>query len=300
MEKEQNHFNNPIVIILLVALIVLGGYVIFFKNQNNTQPTQDNQNSQQVIDNSKNSQLNTSQEQPQQSDIAKTAKSMTDIVQEWRNSTAFIDCTFGNLPNNNLQDIWGSGLLVMLNSTPTVITNRHVVDNGKNNLDYCDIKFPGTIYSIGYMVNAQDQAISYSANGNDVAFITIPQVKVSFSQLNGIDSYSLNERSKTGSYACRNKLNIGDPVLIIGYPVYGSVSSLNFSSENIEVTATEGIVSGMDGVYYTTSAKVDHGNSGGLAIDEKNDCYFGIPTWDVSGGFESLGRILPASTFLHY
>ena len=236
-----------------------------------------------------------------------TTKSLSDIVEEWRESTAYVDCTFGNLPNNNYEEQWGSGLLVLLNSIPTVITNRHVVDNGKNDLDYCDIKFPETINAVGYQIyqngqqiDKQDgaQDISYDSNGNDVAYLTMPQSQISVSKFKDWDNYSLDQRSKSGSFNCTNKLNIGDPIVILGYPIYGSVSDSNYYSGAIEVTATEGIISGMDGVFYTTSAKIEHGNSGGLAIDETNDCYFGIPTWNESGSFESLGRILPSSVFL--
>jgi hypothetical protein len=74
----------------------------------------------------------------------------------------------------------------------------------------------------------------------------------------------------------------------LGYPTIGSSGS---------ITVTEGIVSGIEGDYYVTSAKIDHGNSGGVAILTKDDCYLGIPTFvKNNGGFESLGRILK-STF---
>lgn len=225
-------------------------------------------------------------------------KSLADITQEWRGSTAYVDCTFGTLQGGNYERISGSGLLVFLNSTPTVITNRHVVDNRHNDLGYCDLKFPDTISPVGYEVLPEN--IANASNGNDVAYLAMPQAQLSISKEKNWDRYSLVERSKSGAFACRGNMSIGDSVLVIGYPVYGSVSNSNYYEQNIEVTATEGIISGIDGIYYTTSAKVDSGNSGGLVIDEAKDCYAGVPTWDEAGTFESLGRILPVSTFLHY
>ena len=59
-----------------------------------------------------------------------------------------------------------------------------------------------------------------------------------------------------------------------------------------DVTATEGIISGFDGDYYITSAKVEHGNSGGAAILVKESCELGIPTFVQTGSIESLARIL--------
>lgn len=72
--------------------------------------------------------------------------------------------------------------------------------------------------------------------------------------------------------------------MVLGYPSYGT--------DYLEITAIEGIVSGYDGEYYTTSAKIEQGNSGGVAISQKGNCYLGIPTAVKLGVFESLGRIL--------
>jgi hypothetical protein len=163
----------------------------------------------------------------------------------------------------------------------------------------CWIKFPDQTGTSTYAINGHD--ITYDSNGYDVAYLDLSMY--SQQDIHAKEGIApISERARSDSYLCKNNPNVGDHILILGYPVYGTPISWErfFSSNPIEVTATEGIVSGMDGIYYTTSAKIDHGNSGGLAIDEANDCYFGIPTWDVSGGFESLGRILPASIFLHY
>lgn len=57
-------------------------------------------------------------------------------------------------------------------------------------------------------------------------------------------------------------------------------------------TVTEGIVSGIvPGPIYKTNAAIDHGNSGGIAILNKNDCSLGIPTLGVSGLTAGIGYI---------
>jgi len=43
-----------------------------------------------------------------------------------------------------------------------------------------------------------------------------------------------------------------------------------------------------DGNYYVTSAKIDHGNSGGTAILVNNDCYIGIPSASVVGSVDMV------------
>ncbi|KKR76010.1 MAG: hypothetical protein UU20_C0036G0011, partial [Parcubacteria group bacterium GW2011_GWE2_40_8] len=44
--------------------------------------------------------------------------------------------------------------------------------------------------------------------------------------------------------------------------------------------------------YYVTSAKIEFGNSGGIAVSTKNNCILGIPTFVKAGQIETLGRVL--------
>ena len=82
---------------------------------------------------------------------------------------------------------------------------------------------------------------------------------------------------------CAENPQIGDEVVILGYPGVGSKDS---------VTATEGIISGFDGDFYITSAKIERGNSGGAAVHVEDNCLLGIPTLTIAGRVESLARIL--------
>lgn len=80
-------------------------------------------------------------------------------------------------------------------------------------------------------------------------------------------------------------IKIGHRVTVFGYPSFGGDS----------LTVTDGIVSGIEytayGAIYKTSAKIDKGNSGGLAIDNNSKCGIGIPTWATAGAFDGLGYI---------
>src|SRR3990167_10464536 len=84
---------------------------------------------------------------------------------------------------------------------------------------------------------------------------------------------------------CYN-VNIGDKLVILGYPTIGSQDT---------ITATEGIIAGIEQNYYVTSAKIEHGNSGGAAILLKDNCWLGIPSYGEVGSAETLGRILKSS-----
>jgi hypothetical protein len=58
---------------------------------------------------------------------------------------------------------------------------------------------------------------------------------------------------------------------------------------------TEGIISGKSKNGYFTTAKIDTGNSGGLAVAKEDGemCIVGIPTWVSVGELDSLGIIQP-------
>ena len=82
---------------------------------------------------------------------------------------------------------------------------------------------------------------------------------------------------------CVSDPSLGDELVILGYPSIGDQKN---------VTVTEGIIAGFDGNYFITSAKVEKGNSGGVAVSLKNNCYLGTPTFSRVGEIELLARIL--------
>ena len=79
---------------------------------------------------------------------------------------------------------------------------------------------------------------------------------------------------------------LGEIIRIYGYPM----TTLN---ENL--TVTEGVISNFDdsGLIFT-SAKIDYGNSGGVAIDS-NNCVIGVPSAIIipEGATQNLGIIIP-------
>lgn len=326
MENKQNHFNNPVVIILIVALLGLGGYVLF---SNKSEPSGTQNPSQQEIDNLKsevenlkNSKGTTNNSSPSTNSIIAKPKSLTDIVAEWRKSTAYVECYW---VNPNTRQVYlkqsGSGLLVMIgtNDVPTVVTNRHVVsDSQYGTASECDAVFPGDKYAFYSINNLYRPAYTdYTVPSNPLSIpanptngqISLDNTKdvafLSDFKKNNVDlvppTISLENRAVRGNFPCASEPNIGDPLVILGYPSYGSgAGTITSVFSHLEITATEGIISGKDSGYYTTSAKIEHGNSGGLAVDKTNNCYLGIPTAAFTGEIESLGRILPASYIFKY
>jgi hypothetical protein len=110
----------------------------------------------------------------------------------------------------------------------------------------------------------------------------VPKIDAGYFLISNPDSY-IQQIADNGNNVCNAQPKIGDSVIILGYPAIGSANS---------ITATDGIISGIESNYYVTSAKVEHGNSGGAAILKDKNCYVGIPSYAETGDIESLARIL--------
>ena len=166
-----------------------------------------------------------------------------------------------------------------------ILTNYHVVsdDNG-NVVSDCSIKLPND--PMTYTAYTSD--ISTTPDTADVAFVNIDEP----------DAY-LEGMTTQGRNDCTQIPNVGDEIVVLGYPGIGSPTNVTATADvlSANITATDGIISGYDGNYYVTSAKVAHGNSGGAAIDVADNCYLGIPTYVETDDAESLARILKWQAF---
>ncbi len=87
------------------------------------------------------------------------------------------------------------------------------------------------------------------------------------------------------------KQKLGDPVRIFGYPQ---------TSGGFYLTITDGVISSFsnEGVILT-SAKIDQGNSGGLAVDQKG-CMVGVPVAVSEGAYQNLGVIISTDLILEF
>ena len=213
--------------------------------------------------------------------IAKPAPpDLPHIVAQWTPRVVRILCT------TPAQYFTASGVLTRLSlpdrnlvGVPAIITNRHVIADPSNGAPYrnCVFQVTGTndVYDL-------DMSRAIASSTADFAYLLAEPAT------------STPEGAKTGMRACPARAaSLGDRVLILGYPTDGGTGQASTA-----ITASEGIISSLDGPYYVTDAKIDGGNSGGAAILEKEDCYLGIPTGVQKGAFTSLARILNASLFL--
>lgn len=208
--------------------------------------------------------------------VEKKPVGLSSIIKSWRPRVAYIECTFRYSDTGQIYDYSsGSGIALKLKNNDgiavtTIVTNRHVFsDENGYGPSKCFAKLP-------------DNDSIYEVNNNDIK-LGIGGIDWGYFHITNSDSYIKNLVSQDLNW-CQSRAEIGEPLIVLGYPSYGSDYS--------EITATEGIISGYDEKYYTTSAKIEQGNSGGVAILQKDNCYLGIPTAVKLGAFESLGRIL--------
>ena len=225
-----------------------------------------------------NTQQSQTQDHPQQQPLPQPQqKNLPSIIAKWSPAVAFITCSFSN------GDVdFGSGFLIK-NSVGQIeiITNKHVLtyDTPDNGATSCAVHIPGdgdnvyTAYNTGTVDN---NPIGVGVNNFDWGYIVITDGDAYF---NNIASENLP--------ICQQQEQTGDNVVVLGYPDY--------AGQFINPTATQGIISGYADPYYTTSAQIESGNSGGVAIDPDKNCYIGIPSAVQMGNYANLGRILNAN-----
>ncbi|MEK7607810.1 MAG: trypsin-like peptidase domain-containing protein [Patescibacteria group bacterium] len=198
---------------------------------------------------------------------------LSTIVKLWRPYIARISCTIDT--PKVIAETSGSALLSKTSKYPYahLITNKHVVFYDSYTAESCKVTFP----DLSGTINLSRDSISYPSKGGDIGIVDVS---------NKVGAIDLLAQNAVDRKIC-TAVSVGEKVVIIGYPGIGSKS---------DVTATEGIISGFDGDYYITSAKIEQGNSGGAAILIRgaDTCYLGIPTFVNVGKIEALARILSA------
>lgn len=203
--------------------------------------------------------------------------SKADIVRKWEAITVRLECSYENAAASFGSGLYfgpTSGVNFGAGNEYTILTNSHVLEEEDLIPTTCVVTWSNGVETVIDFTEQNEQTSRTSFfDGFDAAFITLREEEVLASRVDNTIQYNL----------CSISPQSGDEILVLGYPRIGSQES---------ITSTEGIISGYDGNFFITSAKISKGNSGGAAISVKNDCYFGIPTLVRADEVESLGRIL--------
>lgn len=190
----------------------------------------------------------------------------------------------------DLESIGQGGSGVMMNTEGLIYTNAHIFqDEFSSTIDLhpegCLVMIPNK--ETGYpeeIYKAQPKLYGEVSNTYDLATLQIYEV---FSDDEGPwGQYPKSFKTLSDEVCIDESLQLGEPMKIFGYPE---------ATGGITLTITEGVVSSFseDG-YVLTSAKVNYGNSGGLAVDARG-CFIGIASAFIEDSVENYGIIIPTN-----
>lgn len=207
------------------------------------------------------------------------------IIAEWEDRVARVTCNWTYSNDKVYKTNQASGVLVNFTDIGTsLITNKHAVFDGDYTARWCVIG----VYGKGSRIverSANKNPFLLSTN-QDWAYIKLGNEYNLPSNPKNTDYGYFDEITSKYLNICKNGASRGDEIVLLGYPGVGTQGG---------ITATRGIISGIEGDYYVTETKFDQGSSGGAVILVQDNCYLGIPTWASTGNIESFGRILKSS-----
>lgn len=281
MQNEEANKHNKKVLKIFFSILAIVVILIIYLDSSDNSNSGSGQTTSQSSENIK------PIEKPQSSNIQNNASKYEKVSE----SVVNILCPYANEPFSvDSKGTGGSGTI--MDDSGLVISNSHIIPQDKKNLNIsekgCFVILPdATSGSPKEIYIATPTVFNELSDKYDLAFLTIK------------DAYIDEDGQKYGTYPKKfpafddaglcndDQIKLGESVRILGYPV---------SSGGYNLTITDGIVSSFsDDGSVLTSAKIDQGNSGGLAIDE-NGCMVGIPSAVSQGEYNNLGVIIPTGT----
>lgn len=188
-------------------------------------------------------------------------------------------------PSIKLDEEASGGSGTIISDDGLILTNSHIIPQDEK---YIHVDETGCLVVLPDPITGQPDGV-YLAHP-----IVLPNISDNY-DLAYMNIYAAYYDTDKGEYAgiyprkfpafdtaTECSVRLGELVRIFGYPAISGGYSL---------TITDGIVSSFPGDdLIVTSAKISHGNSGGLAVD-KNGCMIGVPSLVSSDEAESLGII---------
>ena len=144
-KDSKNNFSHPAVIITILILVFIGGYFLITKNSNST-PANTPDPQQAEIDALKKTVEDLKNQKPQTviKEVPAKSTSIADIVKQWGPVIPIVACNFRDSNYQILETSYGSAILFKNNTKGTyaVVTNKHVITDGYNYANDCQIQFP--------------------------------------------------------------------------------------------------------------------------------------------------------------
>ncbi len=314
--KNKNGFIHiPILIAIIMGILVLGGGGYFgvkqyqsyqsekIAKEKDAQITAEMQRkalevAQQEIEKLKNeSEQSKNQQKAFEQKVNQVASKPKEIII----SSSDIAPLLGGMVNISCAGGEGSGTLWNLPTLGySVLTNQHVIEKPHYTIYdgyFCLASLEGGLYT---MSTQEKFAWNNLTDIDAVPLKKIDTTKFTVKPIKDLN-YKISSLNK-----CPTSMPLGSPVVMIGFPAFAG-SQTDLGSIKIDqsfLTVTNGIISahdtsvkepfgGLPYVNYFVSAKIDSGNSGGIAFSKNNNgmCVLGVPTWLTVGNYETQGLI---------
>ena len=221
------------------------------------------------------------------SNIPETAVVEKDSKEEIASSVVNIFCPS---TSSYVSSSGGSGII--LTDDGIILTNSHIIPQNKTTMlvdeTGCLVVLPDSVTGQPSEIYlAHPIVIPGISDDYDLAYMQIYEAYYDKEAGEYKGTYPRKFPAFDDTNRCKNEnVKLGEPVRIYGYPAISGGYSL---------TITDGVVSSFPGDgLIVTSAKISHGNSGGLAVD-KDGCMLGVPSLVSSDDSESLGVIYSMS-----
>ncbi len=303
MKNQKGFIQIPLLIAIIVGVLVIGsiGYVGVkqYQNLKTAQLEIEKLKEQGVESRVKQEVLEQKVKNTQKPQSQNTSISAEELA-PYLNGIVRLDC--GN--------VTGSGSLWNLSIGYIVLTNAHVlIGNGVTHCAFW-VKQINEKNIDGFYVLEMDSKYRWN-NNTDVAAIRFNKNQLMDDMNTKIDGVVfLSKPIKDLNYGisalrkCPLTIPTGSPVVLIGYPA-STITKIDQGGYTIQPrTITNGIISAFDDsvqppsgnlpyTNYYVSAKIDSGNSGGVAFSKDNNglCLLGIPTWVSFGNYETQGIV---------
>lgn len=300
MKNQQGFIQIPIIIAIIVGVLILGGAGYFgVKQYQNYQVAKTEKEKtakeiqaiteaqQKALDKTK-SEVEALKRQVAKSDEKQKSleqqvqiqKPSTEIVAQDLNPYLYgivkIDC--GNSS--------GSATLWKIDGDYFALTNRHVVDGTTYKGGYCFVFAFNTFGNLGIYYIYPYQSRQWNSD-TDVALLPIYDTTGEDSDRTKL-SYNISMLQK-----CASTMHTGSSLVVIGYPAYAQQGVATQITTNGIISGFGPVATSLPDPNYFISAKIDSGNSGGIAFakNENGLCILGIPTWLTVGNYETQGVV---------
>ena len=311
MKTQKGFIQIPILIVIIAGVLALSG-VGYFGVKQYQNSLKDKEQVQQQTD-AQQKALEQAQAEieklKQEGEIAKikqqqleqkvTNEQQKPKAQSLSISTSEISNYIGGVTKVNCTNAEGSGFLMNLDIGYVTVTNDHVIAGNSSCAVLPESSGGETLGHFQLNLSSPSDWNPYT----DIAILKMSVTPAAQSWSKPISSLNYN---LSNLRSCPLKMSVGSPVIVIGYPAFGKqqvqVEGYNSSISSRQVT--EGIISGHDTSVespignlpysnYYVSAKIDSGNSGGIALSKDSNglCLLGVATWLSLGNFETQGVV---------